>query len=391
MQRLRDFVRREVVLVVAVVLAAASCIAVPPDAAYSSYIDWHTLALLFCLMAVVAGLRSLGVLDSMGKWLVSRAKSQRAIAFALVGIALVTLRAAGMEGRALLVAALMTVAANLGSMLTPVGNPQNLYLFTASGMSVSRFLRLMAPYTVLSAALLTGCIFVLFRSKPCCGEEAGKNGGCVRGAAGGGEVVPRSCWSDGAAPDSANGAREAAAPAPLWKCSCGRLAIYLVLFCICLLAVAGIVDVRIVLAIVIATVALTDAEQLRRVDFALLLTFVALFVFVGNMVRIPLVHDAVAGLVGQNAVIAAVGASQVVSNVPAAVLLSGFASQWDALIVGTNLGGLGTLIASMASLITFKAISIGRVGAKMRYLKVFTLVNVVFLAVLLGFALLFGL
>lgn len=156
-------------------------------------------------------------------------------------------------------------------------------------------------------------------------------------------------------------------------------------------AVAGIVDVRIVLAVVIATVALTDAEQLRRVDFALLLTFAALFVFVGNMVRIPLVHDAVAGLVGQNAVIAAVGASQVISNVPAAVLLSGFTSQWDALIVGTNLGGLGTLIASMASLITFKAISIGRAGAKIRYLKVFTLVNVVFLVALLGLALLFGL
>ena len=145
------------------------------------------------------------------------------------------------------------------------------------------------------------------------------------------------------------------------------------------------------LAVVIAAVALTDAEQLRRVDFTLLLTFVALFVFVGNMVRIPLVHDAVAGLVEQNAVIAAVGASQVISNVPAAVLLSGFTSQWDALIVGTNLGGLGTLVASMASLITFKAISIGRAGAKIHYLKVFTKVNVVFLAALLGFALLFDL
>ena len=140
-----------------------------------------------------------------------------------------------------------------------------------------------------------------------------------------------------------------------------------------------------------SAVALTDAEQLRRVDFTLLLTFVALFVFVGNMVRIPLVHDAVAGLVEQNAVIAAVGASQVISNVPAAVLLSGFTSQWDALIVGTNLGGLGTLVASMASLITFKAISIGRAGAKIRYLKVFMLVNVVFLVALLGLALLFGL
>ena len=232
---------------------------------------------------------------------------------------------------------------------------------------------------------------MLFRSKPCCGEEAGKNKGCVRGAADGEEIVLRSCWSDGAAHEFANGVREDVIPAPLWRCSCGRLAIYLVLFCICLLAVAGIVDVRIVLAVVIATVALTDAEQLRRVDFALLLTFVALFVFVGNMVRIPLVHDAVAGLVGQNAVIAAVGASQVVSNVPAAVLLSGFTSQWDALIVGTNLGGLGTLIASMASLITFKAISIGRVGAKMRYLKVFTLVNVVFLVALLRVCPAFGL
>ena len=150
-------------------------------------------------------------------------------------------------------------------------------------------------------------------------------------------------------------------------------------------------DVRVLLAVVLLATALSDASLLRRVDWGLLATFVALFVFVGNMVRIPLVHDAVAGLVGQNAVIAAVGASQVVSNVPAAVLLSGFTSQWDALIVGSNLGGLGTLIASMASLITFKAISIGRAGAKMRYLKVFTQVNVVFLAALLGFALLFDL
>ena len=140
-----------------------------------------------------------------------------------VPLALVTLRAAGMEGRALLVAALMTVAANLGSMFTPVGNPQNLYLFTASGMSVSRFLSLMAPYTVLSAALLTGCIFVLFRSKPCCGEKAGKNEGCVRGAAGGGEVVPRSCWSDGAAHEFANGVREDVALRPCGDAAAGVL------------------------------------------------------------------------------------------------------------------------------------------------------------------------
>ena len=411
MQRFRDFVRREVVLVVAVVLAAASCLAVPPDAAYSSYIDWRTLALLFCLMAVVAGLRSLGVLDSMGKWLILRAKSQRAIAFALVGIvfffsmavtndvalitfvplALVTLRAAGMEERVFVVAALMTVAANLGSMLTPVGNPQNLYLFTASGMSIPHFLMLMAPYTALSAGLLVGCIFALFRADPCCGKDLGKSEGCGRGTAGGGESASPACLADGAANEFANEAREGAASVPLWGSHRVRLAIYLVLFCVCLLAVAGVADVRVVLAAVITAVALVDAALFRRVDYALLLTFAALFVFVGYMARIPLFHDAVAELVGQNAIVAAVGASQVISNVPAAVLLSGFTTQWSALIVGTNLGGLGTLIASMASLITFKAISIGRVRAKVRYVKVFTLINVMFLVVLLGAALLFGL
>lgn len=143
---IRAFAARETMLVVAVAAALASCALVPPDVGYAAYVDWHTLALLFCLMAVVAGFRSLGVLDAVGAWLVARARTQRAVAGVLVGLAffasmavtndvalitfvplaLVVLRRAGMEGRMCLVATLMTIAANLGSMFTPVGNPQNL-------------------------------------------------------------------------------------------------------------------------------------------------------------------------------------------------------------------------------------------------------------------------
>ena len=189
---IRAFAARETVLVVAVAAALASCALVPPDVGYAAYVDWHTLALLFCLMAVVAGFRSLGVLDAVGAWLVARARTQRAVAGVLVGLAffasmavtndvalitfvplaLVVLRRAGMEGRMCLVATLMTIAANLGSMFTPVGNPQNLYLFTASGMGVGEFLQLMGPYTAASGAMLALACVLCFR------------GGEVRGAGG---------------------------------------------------------------------------------------------------------------------------------------------------------------------------------------------------------------
>ena len=374
MRAIRAFAARETVLVVAVAAAVASRALVPPDAGYAAYVDWHTLALLFCLMAVVAGFRSLGVLDAAGAWLVARARTQRAVAGVLVGLAffasmavtndvalitfvplaLVVLRRAGMEGRVCLVATLMTIAANLGSMFTPVGNPQNLYLFTASGMSVGEFLQLMGPYTAASGLLLALACALCFR-----GEE-------VRGA---GDV-------DTFAGFSARTRK--------------RLTVYGALFACCLAAVPGVLDVRVLLALVLVGVSLSDASLLRRVDWGLLATFAALFVFVGNMGRVPVLHEALSAAVGGNALLAAVGGSQVISNVPAAVLLSGFTDQWEALIVGTNLGGLGTLIASMASLITFKAVMVGRPGIRGRYLLEFTAWNVAFLAVLLALAVVLG-
>lgn len=399
-RRVRAFLANEAVLVVAVVAALASCIAVPPDALYAGYVDWSTLALLFCLMTVVAGFRALGVLDTAGAWLVARAKTQRAIVFALVGLvffasmlvtndvalitfvplALTVLRRANMEHRLCLTGALMTVAANLGSMFTPVGNPQNLYLFTVSGMDVGEFLQLMAPYTLASGVLLAMVVAAAFRSQPIeLGEscEAGSTQRNVEGSdshAAGSPSLPPDCATT--RPSGAMGP----ASSRMVKV---RFWLYLALFAMCLAGVAGALDVRIALALVLVVAVATDARVLARVDYGLLATFVALFVFVGNLSRLPLLHDALAAAVGANALLASVAASQIISNVPAAVLLSGFTSQWPALIVGTNIGGLGTLIASMASLITFKAVSLGRPAVRVRYLAVFTLVNVVFLAVLL--------
>lgn len=410
---IRAFAARETVLIVAVAAALASCALVPPDVGYAAYVDWHTLALLFCLMAVVAGFRSLGVLDAVGAWLVARARTQRAVAGVLVGLAffasmavtndvalitfvplaLVVLRRAGMEGRMCLVATLMTIAANLGSMFTPVGNPQNLYLFTASGMGVGEFLQLMGPYTAASGAMLALACVLCFR-----GGEVHGAGGVGRFASSGGLAfddtadnpamqVPPARWTapEGSAPDcmparSANGASPASSSIESASLECftarsrKRLAVYGMLFACCLAAVLGVLDVRVLLALVLVGVSLSDASLLRRVDWGLLATFAALFVFVGNMGRVPVLHEALSAAVGGNALLAAVGGSQVISNVPAAVLLSGFTDQWQALIVGTNLGGLGTLIASMASLITFKAVMVGRPGIRGRYLLAFAVV-----------------
>ena len=424
----RAFAARETVLVVAVAAALASCALVPPDAGYAAYVDWHTLALLFCLMTVVAGFRSLGVLDAAGAWLVARARTQRAVAGVLVGLAffasmavtndvalitfvplaLVVLRRAGMEGRMCLVATLMTIAANLGSMFTPVGNPQNLYLFTASGMGVGEFLQLMGPYTLASAVMLALACALCFRGGEVRGAHAARfapSGGFASGdtADNSAMQVPPARWTapEGSAPDfmparSANGATSAsssigsASPGCFPARSRKRLAVYGVLFACCLAAVLSVLDIRVLLALVLVGVSLSDASLLRRVDWGLLATFAALFVFVGNMGRVPALHEALSAAVGGNALLAAVGGSQVISNVPAAVLLSGFTDQWQALIVGTNLGGLGTLIASMASLITFKAVMVGRPGIRGRYLLVFTAWNIAFLAALLALAVVLG-
>jgi len=364
MNRCIRFIKREPVLSASLLLALLSAFIIPPDRAWIEYIDFRTLAILYSLMVIMSGFQKLGVFRSLGEHLIRRVHTIRGIAMILTGlcfllsmfitndVALLTfvpftvivLNMAGQKKHMIGIIVLETVAANLGSMMMPMGNPQNLYLYSLTSMTIPDFLRLMLPYGILSLLLITGLTFLLV---------------------GRGEAEPYR-----------SAKRERSKKEKL------RFGVYLVLFMIALLSVVRVLDWRIGLLLVFAGVMLADRQTATKADWALLLTFVFLFIFIGNLKRMPSVNHLLASTVAGNEILFSVLASQIISNVPAAILLSGFTQRIEYLIIGTNLGGLGTLIASMASLISFK-LYCGTEGAeKGKYLIRFTVVNVVLLVLL---------
>ncbi len=387
----RALVRKDPVLVIAIVLALASCAVVPPDAAYADYVDLRTIGMLFSLMTIMTGLSRLGVFRIACRKLLSVVRGPRRLALALtllaffssmlitndvalvtfVPFALLALGSLGDAHHTCFTIVMMTIAANLGSMLTPIGNPQNLYLYSASHMGIVEFVLLVLPYAAASLALLVAAIALFGK------VQANGTDGDARGTA---RANTRD--AEPALPASATSAADALDPAP----SPLRIAPWAALFALALLSVARIVPYQATVAAAVAVALLADRRALLHVDYALLLTFVAFFVFVGNVGRIGAIDAFLAQMIDGHELAVSVAASQVLSNVPAALLLSGFTSAWSALIVGTNLGGLGTLIASMASLISYKQVALVLPREKGRYFKLFTVWNVAFLAVLAALA-----
>lgn len=378
----REIVRKDPVLVVAIVLAIISCAAVPPDAAYAEYVDLRTIGMLFSLMTIMAGLSRLGVFRIACRHLLSAVRGPRRLALALtllaffssmlitndvalvtfVPFALLALRTLDSPRHACFTVVMMTIAANLGSMLTPIGNPQNLYLYSTSHMALTDFLLLMLPYAAAALVLLVGAIAFFGRIPEHAKEKAARGVGADSPAA-------------GETPQLASDADDPA-PSPL------RVLPWAALFVLALLSVAHILPYQAIVAVTIVVALAADRRALLHVDYALLFTFIAFFVFVGNVGRIEVVSAALAQLIDGHELAVSVIASQVLSNVPAAILLSGFTSNFAALIVGTNLGGLGTLIASMASLISYKQVALVLPREKGRYFMLFTVWNIAFLAVL---------
>ena len=369
--KLIEFLKRETVLTVAILLALVSAVMIPPDGEYAGYIDFRTLSILFCLMTVMAGLQKLGVFRNIAKILLQHTQNTMQLVEVLVllcfffsmiitnDVALITfvpftfivLRLSGEDSvkkLAVPVIVLQTIAANLGSMLTPIGNPQNLYLYGKAQMSAGAFILLMLPYSLLSLFLLVSCGAIV----------AKRSGIEVRG-------------TDVSLPEEEKVEQKKY-----------LLPGYLLLFALCLLTVAHIVPYPLTLGIVILMVLILDRETMGKVDYSLLLTFVGFFIFIGNMGRMPAFCEFLQKIIGGREVMTAVIASQVISNVPAALLLSGFTENITALIIGTNLGGLGTLIASMASLISYKQVVRQIPGEKKKYFGWFTLANIVFLVIL---------
>jgi Na+/H+ antiporter NhaD/arsenite permease-like protein len=367
MKRFLTLLKQETVLVIACGLAVVSALFVPPDRGYLDYVDLRTLCILFCLMTVVAGLRRRGVFEVLSQKLLRRAQTMGQLTLLLVllcffssmvitnDVALLTfvpftfvllemVDDAAAKGWAIPIVVMQTIAANLGSMLTPLGNPQNLYLYGKAGLRLGEFVLLMLPYSAVSLILL--CLWVLVRSR---------------------RRVPITVAF--------------AQPAQLRG---GKVfALYVGLFVVSLLAVLRVVSYWAAFAAVLVCVLAADRGTLREVDYSLLLTFAGFFVFIGNMGRVPAFRIFLEGFVAGRETLTAVLASQVLSNVPATLLLADFTDDLPALIVGANLGGLGTLIASMASLISYKLFARREPAEKGRYLLTFTAANVAFLLVLL--------
>lgn len=373
MKQLIQFIKKESVLCAAGLLAVISAFIVPPSAAYLSYPDYRVLALLFGLMLVVSGFQSIGFFRDLGNRLLSRAHCTRELSLLLVflcffsamlitnDVALLTfvpfavllLSMAGQQKLLIPVVVLQTIAANLGSMLTPVGNPQNLYLYSAFSLSATEFLSAMLPLTVLAAALLLLCVFLL-PNRPLTADSSG---------------LPASDASDLPPSDRRS---------PVLR----KLVLYTLLFAVCLLCVLRLLSWPVMLGILVVTVFFTDRRLFRSVDYLLLLTFVCFFLFIGNMQRIPAVSGLLRSLLSGRELPLGVLFSQCISNVPAAILLSGFTGQAIPLLYGVNVGGLGTLIASLASVISYRLYGNSKEAKKGSYLKAFTLYNLVFLVLL---------
>ena len=356
------FFKSSVVLIVALVAAGITCIFVPVDREYLGYFDLQTLSCLFCTLAVVAAFKNIRFFVWLADIIVRRFKNMRNIVLALVFVtyfgsmimandmALITflplgyfvLDSCGNKRLTALTFIMQNIAANLGGMLTPFGNPQNLYLYSYYSIGAGEFFKIMAlPFAVAFLLILGVCLFV----KP---EKA--------------EVL--------SAPKSAP---------PVW-----RVIVYAVLFVLSVLIVFRVFPYYWGLAAVAAALLIVDCKAILRVDYGLLLTFCAFFVFSGNMARIPAVEEFLGGLVSLDPLAFGVLSCQVISNVPSAVLLSRFTSDYVNLLVAVNIGGLGTPVASLASLITLNTYRRVCPGDTKRYVVKFLLLNFSFLAVLIG-------
>lgn len=372
MRTVINSIKNNAVLYISGLLAAVSCFFVIPDKEYIGYINFKVLAILFCLMLIVAALVRIGTFDVLTGLLLRRISSHRGISLlltllsfflgmlltndvtlvTLVPFAIMVLSPFARKKEMMYTLIIMTVAANLGSMLTPIGNPQNLYLYERYQISLPDFVLLMLPYSALSLIIVIALVFILIKG----------NGAAIAPTDQELSVIPKL-----------------------------KLIIYVALFILNVLTVAGFIHFLISLAATTVLVLILDRRSFPKVDYKLLLTFVFFFILIGNIGRIDAITGALAGLVTKYPVPASVLSSQIISNVPAAMLLSAFTENGKALVIGTNLGGLGTIIASMASLITYRFHSaIPEEQKSGSFLLAFSVINIVTLALLFGLFMIIG-
>ena len=362
MTKIKEFIKSEIVLIISFILAVISAFFITPSKTYIDYIDFRTLGLLFCLMTVMAGFNRLGIFKFVAEKMLSKIKSINGLSLILSllcffssmfitnDVALITfvpftvtaLKLSGKMDKLIWIVTIETVAANLGSMLTPIGNPQNLYLFSAFHMSLGDFILTIIPYALLSLILIL--ISCMFTGKGTIDAQSTKNSNDF---------------------------------------SKLHICVYSILFLLALLTVFRVIPYIATVLITVTVIVIFDRKVILKVDYSLLFTFIFLFIFIGNLGEIKPISDFLKNIVNGNEVLVGVLSSQIFSNVPATILLSKFTENAKDLLIGVNLGGLGTLIASMASLISFKFVAKEKVSTG-KYILFFTIMNIVFLMLNLG-------
>ena len=356
----KRFLKKNVVMFVALVAAIITCFFVQPDREYLSYFDTKTLACLFVTLAVVCALRNIKFFTILARKLVLITGNLRSLFIMLVCItfigslliandmALITFLPLGYfalsvtrkEKYMAYLFILQNISANLGGMLTPFGNPQNLYLYSFYNIPTGEFCSIMLPPFLLAISMLLLCC-MLVKPKPLSIKEQFQD-----------------------------------------KLSIKRTVLYLVLFAVSLLVVFRVVPVLWGLLGITAVLIVADRDAIRMVDYPLLLTFAFFFVFSGNLARIDFISEMFSSLLEKDTLLVSILSCQFISNVPTAILLSQFTADYHSLLLGVNIGGTGTLISSLASLITFSEFKVLYPDKTKKYLLMFTFMNVVFLVVM---------
>jgi len=358
--RSKEFSRKNLVMLIAALAAVITSFIVPPDKEYLGYLDYGTLICLFCTLAVICALKNIHFFTIVASKIVSLTGNMRMAAIALIYItfigsmliandmALLTflplgyfvLHCTGNEQYMAKLFVLQNIAANLGGMLTPFGNPQNLYLYSFFNIPTLDFLRIMViPFSV--AVLLVTLSCFLFPKAALTLTETPY-----------GTIIRKKTFY------------------------------YLFFFILSILMVFRVIPYLIGLTVILAAILYADRHALKNVDYGLLLTFVFFFIFAGNMSRIEAVNTLMSSLLSKNTLLVSTVSCQFISNVPSAILLSHFTNDYPALLLGVNIGGTGTLIASLASLITFRNYIGARPGEAIKFLKVFSLFSIAFLIIL---------
>ena len=363
---LGGFVEKNTVMVIAMAAALITCFLVPPDARYLEYFDFKTLTCLFCVLAVVCALKNVRFFYMLARKIVQIFRNARMSILALVYItflgsmliandmALLTFLPLGLfvlssTGKTKYMAftfIMQNIAANLGGMLTPFGNPQNLYLYTKFQIPNLEFLQIMAAPFGLAVVLITLCCLIFVKPEPLQLKDE-----------------------------------------PM-RLPTARTAAYLALFALAIVIVFRGIPYWIGLIVIPAVLLFLDRKALKMVDYPLLLTFVFFFIFSGNMARIGAVRQLFSWLLQKSTLLFSVASCQIISNVPSAILLSQFTDNYRELLLGVNIGGVGTLIASLASLITFREYTQQNKGKTGYYILLFSAFNFAFLIILALFVML---